>query len=222
MSAPIDTRLKLMQIATQLIWDSNYDNVGIADICKQAGVTKGAFYHHFSSKAELFASACKYDCGEMNKEMDKILSPRFTALQQFENFFAIMLEKQYRGDGGTQICGCPFFTSGAQAGCEELEVRAASRELSDNGVIYFAALARNLQAEGCLQRPVDAEQLGRLLHQFVQGLMMHGRIFQDFAQFCLDLREGLYQLLGVKEEHRNYISCSSAASIEPLQKVVGN
>lgn len=221
MNAPIDTRLKLMQIATQLIWDSNYDNVGIADICKQAGVTKGAFYHHFSSKAELFACACKLDSSEMNKEMDEILSPRYNALQQFENFFAVMLQKQCRGDGETQICGCPFFTAGAQAGCEELEVRAASRELSDNGVLYFAALARNLQAEGYLERPVDAEQLGRLLHQFVQGLMMHGRIFQDFAQFSLDLREGLYQLLGVKAQHRHYGCPNAAASSEPLEQVVG-
>jgi len=209
MSAPIETRLKLMQTATQLIWDSNYDNVGIADICKQAGVTKGAFYHHFSSKAELFASACKHDCGEMNKEMDEIFSPRFSAMEQFENLFAMVLEKQCRGNGETQICGCPFFTAGAQAGCEELEVRAASRELSDNGVLYFAALARNLQAEDCLERPVDAQQLGRLLQQFVQGLMMHGRIFQDFSQFCIDLREGLYQLLGVKMQLRK-LGCDAA------------
>lgn len=217
MSTPIDTRLKLMQTATALIWDSNYDNVGIADICKQAGVTKGAFYHHFASKAELFACACKHDCGEMNKEMDEILSPRHSAMEQFEFVFAMILGKQCRGDGETQICGCPFFTAGAQAGCEELEVRAASRELSDNGVLYFGALARNLQAEGCLERSVDAEQLGRLIHQFVQGLMMHGRIFQDFPQFSLDLREGLYQLLGVKKEHRQYC-CSSTQASEPLKQ----
>lgn len=218
MSAPIETRLKLMQIATELIWDSNYDNVGIADICKQAGVTKGAFYHHFSSKAELFASACRYDCGEMSKEMDEILSPRYSAMQQFESVFAIMLGKQCRGDGETLICGCPFFTSGAQAGCEEQEVLAASRELSDIGVLYFAALARNLQAEDCLERPVDPQQLGRLLHQFVQGLMMHGRIFQDFEQFCQDLREGLYQLLGVKAQLRQY-DCPDAELSTPLQQV---
>ena len=219
MSAPIDTRLKLMQTATQLIWDSNYDNVGIADICKQAGVTKGAFYHHFSSKAELFVSACKNDWDEVSKEMDEVLSPRYSALQQLENILAIMLGKQCRGDGETQICGCPFFTAGAQAGCEEVGVRAASLELSDNAVLYMTALVRNLQAENCLERPVDAQQAGRLLHQFVQGLMMHGRIVQDFKQFSLDLREGLYQLLGVKTELR-HSGCPTAVLSEPLKQVV--
>ncbi|MDP1933030.1 MAG: TetR/AcrR family transcriptional regulator [Gammaproteobacteria bacterium] len=202
MSTPIDTRLKLMQTATELIWESNYDNVGIAEICKHAGVTKGAFYHHFTSKADLFVSACANDWEHVRVSMDEVLSPRYTAVQQLEKVIGLLLQKQKRSDGEVQICGCPFFTAGAQAGCEEVEVRSAARGMSDNGVLYHTALARNLQAEGYLNRSIDPAQTGRLLFQFVQGLLMHGRVCQDFSQLCQDLREGMYRLLDLKDEYR--------------------
>lgn len=202
MSTPIDTRQKLMQTATDLIWESNYDNVGIAEICKQAGVTKGAFYHHFTSKADLFVSACANDWERVRKNMDEVLSPRHTAIQQLEKVIGLLLQKQKNSEGEVHICGCPFFTAGAQAGCEEVEVRSAARDMSENGILYYTALARNLQAEGCLNRTVDPGQTGRLMLQFVQGLLMHGRVYQDFSQLCQDLREGVYRLLDLKEEHR--------------------
>src|SRR5690606_31316006 len=84
-SSSLDTRQTLMQIATELIWQSNYDHVGIAEICKQAGVTKGAFYHHFVSKADLFAKSCVREWESVRSRMDDdILAPRFTAPQQLE------------------------------------------------------------------------------------------------------------------------------------------
>src|SRR5688572_10675463 len=126
-----DTKLKLMQTATELIWESNYDNVGIADICKKAGVTKGAFYHHFTSKADLFASACAYEWEKMRPLMDEGLSPRYTALQHVENIIETTLRTQQRAHSKEQkICGCPFFTAGAQAGCEEVEIRTVAFDIS--------------------------------------------------------------------------------------------
>lgn len=202
MNSSIDTRQKLMQTATELIWESNYDNVGIAEICKQAGVTKGAFYHHFTSKADLFVSACANDWESIRKSMDEVLSPRYTAAQQLENIIELLLQKQCRENGDIQICGCPFFTAGAQAGCEEVEVRSAARDMSDNGRVYYTALARNLQNEGCLNESVDAMQAGRLMQQFVQGLLMHGRVYQDFEQLRVDLREGIYRILGLQQKLR--------------------
>ncbi|MES2623980.1 MAG: TetR/AcrR family transcriptional regulator [Pseudomonadota bacterium] len=200
-----DTRLKLMQTATELIWESNYDNVGIADICKKAGVTKGAFYHHFTSKADLFASACAYEWEQMRPMMDEGLSPRYTALQQVENVIELTLRKQQRRSGvddKQKICGCPFFTAGAQAGCEEVEIRNVARDMSDNGTLYLIALVKNLLAEGYLQPPVNETQVARMLQQFVQGLLMHGRVYQDFDKLRQDLREGFYRLLGLDPKYR--------------------
>ena len=211
-----DTKLKLMQTATELIWESNYDNVGIADICKKAGVTKGAFYHHFTSKADLFASACAHEWEQMRPLLDEGLSPRYTALQQVENVIELTLRKQQRKLGNDQkICGCPFFTAGAQAGCDEVEIRAVARDMSDTSTLYLVALVKNLLAERYLTPPVNEQQIARMLQQFIQGLLMHGRVYQDFDKLRQDLREGFYRLLGLDPKYRAVSETSSVVAPVP-------
>lgn len=47
----IQTKNKLMEVSTELIRRHGYDSVTIQQICKAAGVSTGAFYHHLKSKA---------------------------------------------------------------------------------------------------------------------------------------------------------------------------
>ena len=49
-----ETINQIMAAAIQLFSHSGYDSASVADICAKAGVSKGAFYHHFPSKQELF------------------------------------------------------------------------------------------------------------------------------------------------------------------------
>jgi TetR/AcrR family transcriptional repressor of nem operon len=49
----VKTRRRIVGHATQLIHDKGYRGTTIDDIIKAAGVTKGSFYFHFSSKEEL-------------------------------------------------------------------------------------------------------------------------------------------------------------------------
>jgi len=219
MSAPIDTRSKLMQTASSLIWESNYDNIGIVEICKQAGVTKGAFYHHFQSKADLFVHANAYEWASIQEELDKIFSPRFSALEQLQGVLSLAVSRQCKLGDEVHICGMPTFTSGGQSGCEELLVRESIVDLSTKSSIYFSALARNLQTEGCLNMDVDAVQTGRLLQQFMQGALEHGRMFQNFEQFCADLRAGFYQVLGLKQEYRCF-DCMRSKVVECMPERV--
>jgi len=49
-----DTREHIIQVAGRLFLQRNYDGVSIQDITKAVGMTKGALYHHFASKEQLF------------------------------------------------------------------------------------------------------------------------------------------------------------------------
>jgi AcrR family transcriptional regulator len=48
------TRRALLREGRRLFAAQGYGAVGLAEIVRAAGVTKGALYHHFDSKAELF------------------------------------------------------------------------------------------------------------------------------------------------------------------------
>lgn len=48
------TRARILAEANRLFAQNGYDATGVAEICQAAGVSKGAFYHHFDSKHAVF------------------------------------------------------------------------------------------------------------------------------------------------------------------------
>lgn len=49
-----ETRSNILQAALDLFANTGYDAASVAEICQAAGVSKGAFYHHFPSKHAVF------------------------------------------------------------------------------------------------------------------------------------------------------------------------
>ena len=49
------TRRDILEAASKLIRELGFEKMTIRDVCAEAGVTTGAFYHHFSSKDELIS-----------------------------------------------------------------------------------------------------------------------------------------------------------------------
>lgn len=55
-----DARTKLLDAALTIIRTKGYTATSVDDLCKAAGVTKGAFFHHFRSKEELAIAAAAH------------------------------------------------------------------------------------------------------------------------------------------------------------------
>ena len=53
-SRSIETRGKIIKAAQDLFARSGYESASVAEICRMAGISKGAFYHHFPSKQSVF------------------------------------------------------------------------------------------------------------------------------------------------------------------------
>ena len=49
-----ETRSRILEAAIKLFSNHGYNKASVDDICKEAGISKGAFYHHFKSKQALF------------------------------------------------------------------------------------------------------------------------------------------------------------------------
>jgi AcrR family transcriptional regulator len=49
-----ETRAKIIESAIRLFSTRGYNAASVDDVCKEAGISKGAFYHHFESKQALF------------------------------------------------------------------------------------------------------------------------------------------------------------------------
>ncbi|KQP45605.1 TetR/AcrR family transcriptional regulator [Pseudorhodoferax sp. Leaf274] len=53
-------KLALLEAAGQLFKQHGIDGVGVADVCRQAGLTHGALYKHFVDKQDLAAQALQH------------------------------------------------------------------------------------------------------------------------------------------------------------------
>src|ERR1700729_1559812 len=53
-------RQKLLDSALTLIRRQGYSSTSVDELCAEAGVTKGAFFHHFKSKNDLAVAAAKH------------------------------------------------------------------------------------------------------------------------------------------------------------------
>ncbi|MCF8709841.1 TetR/AcrR family transcriptional regulator [Rhizorhapis sp. SPR117] len=59
-AAKPNAKLKLLQAALSLIRAKGYSATTVDELCAAAGVTKGAFFHHFKSKDELGVAAAEH------------------------------------------------------------------------------------------------------------------------------------------------------------------
>lgn len=53
------TKRELVEVARRLFTARGYSHTSIDDVVEEAGVTKGALYHHFDNKLELFAAVAE-------------------------------------------------------------------------------------------------------------------------------------------------------------------
>jgi TetR/AcrR family transcriptional repressor of nem operon len=58
--AKIDTRTRLLDTAVHVIRAQGYSATTVDDICREAGLTKGAFFHHFKTKQDLAVAAADH------------------------------------------------------------------------------------------------------------------------------------------------------------------
>ncbi len=56
---PESARTRLLDAAHKLVRQKGYAGTSVDDLCRQAAVTKGAFFHHFTSKEALAVAAAE-------------------------------------------------------------------------------------------------------------------------------------------------------------------
>ena len=50
-----ETRVKIFQAAKRILQKEGYEELSIKNICEEAGVSNGSFYHHFKTKDDLLS-----------------------------------------------------------------------------------------------------------------------------------------------------------------------
>ncbi len=86
---PEARRSELLDCAQALFFERGYERATISDIIDKAGVSKGGFYHHFSSKEEMLeALAARLAEAAVAQVRDVLDDPGLDALTRLNSFLA--------------------------------------------------------------------------------------------------------------------------------------
>jgi AcrR family transcriptional regulator len=91
-----ETREHILQVAGRLFLQSNYDGVSVQDITRAAGMTKGALYHHFTSKEQLFEQVAHNLVGTSHTDFSALPGSSLRA------FYTTLVENRRSQDDGAQ------------------------------------------------------------------------------------------------------------------------
>src|SRR3954471_23782849 len=89
-----DAKDRLLDAAITLVWRNSFGAVSVEDICVEAGVKKGSFYHFFPGKNELVAAAFRHLWAKNRPDLDRIFSSSVPPIDRLRAFFAHMLGRQ--------------------------------------------------------------------------------------------------------------------------------
>lgn len=191
-----ETKQKLLETALDLIWENNYDCVGIVQICTQAGVTKGAFYHYFKSKSDLAAAALEARWLNVRNSFDRVFSPQNAPLERVDCYCELIISMQAAKHAQTgRVLGCPFISTGQST--SEDKLRSISVDITERMSKYLTSLVVDAQREGLVNKDLNPTDIARYLYVFVQGVLTIGRVKNDLESVKNDLKPGLLRILGV-------------------------
>lgn len=86
------TKASLMAAASKLFATRSYENTSVSDIAAAAGVTKGAFYHHYASKEDLLLNIQEGALDQVISAAEEVFALQLPAAEELARLIHIQLE----------------------------------------------------------------------------------------------------------------------------------
>lgn len=163
----LDARTRLLNAALRVIRAKGYADTSVDELCKAAGVTKGAFFHHFKTKEDLALAAADHFAA-----MAAGLFAAAPFNQLSDPLDRLLGYIEFRGNilrGELPDCTCLLGTMVQ----ETYETHPAIRDACDKHISEHAAgVARDITAAKAMyapDAPWSAESLALCIQSAFQG-----------------------------------------------------
>lgn len=143
---PEETVRKILDTAERLFIEKGYDHASLQDIISATGLSKGAIYHHFTSKEAIFYAVCDR-IGQRNSEVLSQVrdDPRLNGLEKLRTIFKVSLQPEQQAK---MFCMMPYLLDNDKFLATEM--RSIFREVVP---VFMEPILRQGAADGSI--PTD-------------------------------------------------------------------
>ena len=168
---------KVIQIGVNLFCSKGYSKLGIDEICKTTGMTKGAFYNAFKSKEQFLLTTMsayvEMTVNHLNKRLNHNNSKAINRLQSmYENMFDMQPNNKYTG--------CMINNIMSELGATNELVSKATAVEFDNFLSVIEPIVLEAQKDGDLNSKIDSKSLTELLHSTFYGSLTRAKSTKEF------------------------------------------
>jgi TetR/AcrR family transcriptional repressor of nem operon len=177
------TREKILQEATRLFTLKGYHDTKLDEILRAAGVTSGAFFHHFRSKEELAFAVMDWYTEQRRHELTQIeqgLRPAASA-DPLESVFRWLdaTQERFRRRAARQEAGCIFGNLSTALSDTHAGFRERLAEAFDQMALDFKPRLDAAARQLCPQRRLDTLALARYIVAVMEGSILLARANQE-------------------------------------------
>jgi AcrR family transcriptional regulator len=190
-----ETRSNILAAAAAGFAEQGYDATGVAEICRRAEVSKGAFYYHFSSKQDLFLELLERWLTALDERLEHVRTHEAPVPEQLLDMTKMIRQVFQVAEEQLPIF-LEFWTKAARDPAVWEATIAPYRQYR----AFFANLIESGVTEGTL-RPVDPDTAARVIVSLAVGVVVQGLLDMEGADWGHVAEAGTEMLLqGIGEK----------------------
>ncbi|MFJ4850453.1 TetR family transcriptional regulator [Streptomyces sp. NPDC088733] len=174
-----DAREKILTAAQSLIELRGYSALGVAEICKTAGVPKGSFYYFFESKEALALAVIDEHWAIQRGGWSRIMNGDAPPLERLRQLFE---ETEAEQRAGQQSCGtvsgCMFGNLTLEMSNQTEAIRARLQDIFDAQVAMVEAVVTEARDRGEVH-VADLHEAARSVVAQLEGQVLFAKLYNN-------------------------------------------
>ncbi|HNY65249.1 MAG TPA: TetR family transcriptional regulator C-terminal domain-containing protein [Deltaproteobacteria bacterium] len=191
-----DTRLAIIREGARLIHTKGFNNTGLSDILKAAGVPKGSFYFYFKNKEAFGLAVIDHFADAIVNVGEKFLLnkdyPPLERLNRFLDFF----QKAFQA--ADMQGGCPVGNLTQEMSDLSESFRGKIAEVYSRITSLIAGCLEEARELGDVSRSLDARKTAEFIFNSWEGSIMHMKLTKNL-QPLFTCRDMIYSFILKKD-----------------------
>lgn len=180
------TRQTILQVAANEIHENGFRATGLNDILSKTKLTKGAFYHHFKSKAELGLAVAREVIDKAVKEM--WINPLKTEEAGIDTLINCLEYAMAANSQKNVSRGCPLCNLSQEMATQDQKICESLKCTTEEWRVEIERILKKDQENDIIRQDVDCKKTSFFVISSVQGAIGLAKSYHDPQTFRTALR----------------------------------